>query len=80
MAIPQELQGVLAADAHTLSGAVRFQGTRVFASQLFDYVLCGQSVEQFLEDFEGVTREQVQAVLDWKHREIDADLTKMSAA
>ena len=41
-----------------------FRGTRVPVKSLFDHLSAGDSVEVFLEDFPGVTREQVRAVLD----------------
>jgi uncharacterized protein (DUF433 family) len=64
--IPAELNGVLVSTEDTLHGGIRFAGTRVFAYQLFDYVLSGRSVDEFLTDFEGVTRSQVDAVLEWE--------------
>jgi len=73
MKIPAELQNFVVATPDTLSGAVRFAGTRVFVHQLFDYILTGRTLDQFLDDFEGVTREQAKAVLRWElgqvHRE-----------
>jgi uncharacterized protein (DUF433 family) len=79
MDIPAELEGILVSTPETLSGAVRFAGTRVFASQLFGYVLSGQTVDQFLEDFDGVTREQVEAVLAYKLRQIEKELSVNAA-
>ena len=46
-----------------MSGAPCFSGTRVPIKNLFDYLEGGQSVEEFLDDFEGVSREQAVAVL-----------------
>ena len=46
-----------------MSGAPCFYGTRVPVKNLFDYLEGGQSLETFLEDFEGVSREQADAVL-----------------
>ena len=74
MAIPKELEGILVSTPDTLHGAIRFAGTRVFASQLFDYVFTGESLNTFLKDFEGVTREQAQAVLDWQLKEVHRQL------
>jgi uncharacterized protein (DUF433 family) len=66
MAIPKDLEGVLEATPDVLHGAVRFAGTRVFAVQLFDYVLQGASLEEFLADFPGVARAQAEALLGWE--------------
>ena len=74
MAIPKELEGILVSTPDTLHGAIRFAGTRVFASQLFDYVFTGESLNTFLKDFEGVTREQAQAVLAWQLKEVHRQL------
>jgi uncharacterized protein (DUF433 family) len=51
-------------DQHTLSGAWVFRGTRVPVTALFENLRDGATVDQFLERFPGVTRAQVQAVLD----------------
>ena len=64
--IPFELSDVLESSPETLSGAIRFKGTRVFVHQLFDYVLNGRPLEEFLADFEGVTKEQAEAVMKWE--------------
>ena len=57
------LEDVVWADPERMSGAACFYGTRVPVKNLFDYLEGGQSVETFLEDFEGVSREQADAVL-----------------
>jgi uncharacterized protein (DUF433 family) len=57
------LEDVVWADPERMSGAACFYGTRVPVKNLFDYLEGGQSMETFLEDFEGVSREQADAVL-----------------
>jgi uncharacterized protein (DUF433 family) len=47
-----------------LSGAWRFRGTRVPVAALFENVRDGATVAEFLAWFPGVTREQVDEVLD----------------
>jgi uncharacterized protein (DUF433 family) len=74
MEIPKELEGVLVSTPDTLHGAVRFAGTRVFAHQLFDYILTGRSLDEFLSDFAGVKREDAQAVLHWELQRIHCQL------
>ena len=49
--------------AETLSGAWRFKNTRVPVKALFENLESGATVDQFLEWFPGVNREQVLAVL-----------------
>jgi len=57
------LAEVVWTDPERMSGAPCFYGTRVPVKTLFDYLEGGQSLETFLEDFEGVSREQADAVL-----------------
>ncbi len=66
--IPPELNNVLVQTEDTLHGAIRFKHTRVFAETLFDYTLNGHSLAEFLDDFEGVQREDALAVLNWAHK------------
>ncbi|PYL79890.1 MAG: DUF433 domain-containing protein [Verrucomicrobia bacterium] len=49
--------------ADTLSGVWRFKNTRVPVKALFENLESGATVDQFLEWFPGVNREQVIAVL-----------------
>jgi uncharacterized protein (DUF433 family) len=46
-----------------VSGAPCFYGTRVPLKNLFDSIAAGETVEEFLDGFEGVTHEQATAVL-----------------
>ena len=74
MSIPVELQSVLVSVADTLSGAVRFVGTRVPVQALLDSLLRNHSVDSFLEGFPGVTREQVEAVLRYEQNQLRRQL------
>lgn len=60
-----------------MSGAPCFYGTRVPVKHLFDYVRAGHTVAEFLDDFPGVTPEQVESVL---RRAADFVLPKGHAA
>ena len=51
-------------DPARLGGEPVFRGTRVPVKSLFDHLGAGDSVDVFLDDFPGVTREQVRAVLE----------------
>jgi uncharacterized protein (DUF433 family) len=53
-----------------VSGAWVFRGTRVPVRALFDNLEDGATVGQFLEWFPGVTREQVEAVLEHATRSL----------
>jgi uncharacterized protein (DUF433 family) len=50
--------------ADRVSGAWVFKGTRVPVKALFENIEAGATVDNFLEWFEGVSREQVNAVLE----------------
>ncbi len=79
VAIPKELESILVSTPDTLHGAVRFHGTRVFASQLFDYILTGHSLDEFLEDFPGITRTDAEAVLNWELTQIKRRLDQQAS-
>lgn len=51
-------------DPEKLGGTPVFRGTRVPIQNLFDSLETGESVEQFLEQYPTVSREQVVAVLE----------------
>ncbi|MBV9128532.1 MAG: DUF433 domain-containing protein [Verrucomicrobia bacterium] len=53
-----------------MSGAPCFAGTRVPVESLFENLEGGVSLDQYLEAFEGVTREQAIAVLEHARRTI----------
>lgn len=51
-------------DPHVMSGVWVFRGTRVPVTALFENLRDGATVHEFLESFEGVSREQIESVLD----------------
>jgi uncharacterized protein (DUF433 family) len=51
-------------DPDVLGGELVFAGTRVSVRSLFDHLEGGDSIEDFLEGFPSVQREQVMAVLE----------------
>jgi len=63
---------VIHMDPEILGGTPVFYGTRVPIKNLFDYLEAGDSIEVFLEDFEGVQREQVLKVLLISQRLIES--------
>jgi len=69
MAIPKELEDVLAAQPEIISGAVRFKGTRVPVQALIDTLDEGDSLEEFLDGWPDVTREQAEAVIHWEQNQ-----------
>ena len=53
-----------------VSGAWLFRGTRVPIKALFDNLEDGASLDDFLEWFPGVSRQQVEAVLEFAGRSL----------
>lgn len=68
--IPGELREILVSDPETLSGAVRFKGTRVPLQALLDTMLHNHTIDYFLDGYPGVTREQAEAVLRFEQNEV----------
>jgi len=62
--IDSSLSSAIERHPQKLSGAWIFRGTRVPLSALFENLKDGASIDEFLEWFPGVRREQVVAVLD----------------
>ena len=54
---------VIHSDPEVLGGTPVFVGTRVPLKNLTDYLSAGHPLEEFLDDFPGVTREQAVAAL-----------------
>ena len=55
-------------DPEILSGTPVFSGTRVPIKNLFDYLETGETIDEFLDDFQGVQREQVIMLLEFSHK------------
>ena len=54
---------LVSSDSDYLGGAPRFNGTRVHVKTLFDYLAAGHPLDDFLNDFPGISREHAVAVL-----------------
>lgn len=57
-------KAVVVVDPDIMSGTPCFAGTRVPARTLFDYLEGADSLDDFLEDFPTVSREQAIALLE----------------
>jgi uncharacterized protein (DUF433 family) len=57
-------QPVISRSPDVMSGTPVFSGTRVPVQTLLDYLEAGESIDDFLEGFPTVTREQVIAFLE----------------
>ena len=58
------MSSVVKIDPEIMSGTPCFAGTRVPIQNLIDYLEGGDSIDEFLEDFPSVRREQVITFLE----------------
>lgn len=54
-----------------LSGAWVFRGTRVPVAAIFENLEDGMSIEEIVRLYDGLTREQIKAVLDFAARSLE---------
>lgn len=54
-----------------VSGAWVFRGTRMPVATVFENLADGMTVDELLETFDGLTREQVEAVLQFAARSLE---------
>ena len=71
------LFGLIWINPDRVSGAPCFYATRVPIQSLFDSLTAGETMERFLEDFEGVSREQAEATLELAGDHLLNDLPKL---
>jgi uncharacterized protein (DUF433 family) len=57
-------QSLIEVNPHKMSGTPVFRGTRVPIQNLFDCLEDGETIDQFLDQFPTVTREQVNGILE----------------
>jgi uncharacterized protein (DUF433 family) len=59
-----KLKGVVHSDSEIMGGSPVFVGTRVPLQNLIDYLEGGESIEDFIDAFPTVKREQAIAVIE----------------
>ena len=67
-----DVKDVVSRDPEVVSGALVFTRTRVPVQALVDYLLAGRPLDEFLDDFPGVRREQAVAYLEMTPEAVDA--------
>jgi uncharacterized protein (DUF433 family) len=65
-------EDVVSRNPNVLNGALVFTGTRVPVEVLVQHLAAGDSLEDFLEGFPGVSREQAVAYLEMTPEAVDA--------
>ncbi len=58
------VKSVISRSQEIMGGTPVFSGTRVPVQTLFDYLEAGETIDDFLEGFPSVTRDQVVALLE----------------
>jgi len=69
--------GLIWINRERVSGAPCFAGMRVPIKNLFDYLESGYTLNQFLEDFDGITEEHAIAVMEAAQSGLLAELPKL---
>jgi uncharacterized protein (DUF433 family) len=67
-----EPKQIVHSDPEIVSGTAVFVGTRVPAQALLDYLKGGETIEEFLDDFPSVSREQAIAFIEEAWRALRA--------
>jgi uncharacterized protein (DUF433 family) len=62
---------VINIDPEILGGTPVFFGTRVPVKNLFDDLETGETIENFLDDFEGVSKNQVLRILEMSQKLVE---------
>lgn len=70
-----DIRKIMHTDPEILGGVPVFVGTRVPVKTLYDYLEGGDSLDEFLDDFPSVSREQAVAAL-----ELGRDMSEARAA
>ena len=68
-----DASSVIHSDPEILGGTFVFVGTRVPLPNLFDYLEGAHDLDEFLDPFPSVSREQAIAVLENAHKALTAD-------
>jgi uncharacterized protein (DUF433 family) len=66
IAIPTGLEHVMSIDPEVLGGEPCFNGTRVPLETVVDNLAAGYSGEEILDNYPSLTREHIEAVLQWQ--------------
>ncbi len=73
------LQEIVSVRPDVMHGTPVFAGTRVPIQALLDYLEAGESLDEFLDDYPSVTREQAIQFIDLAGRQAVADVVARSA-
>lgn len=74
-----EARRIVSRDPEVMNGALVFSGTRVPVDILIEHVVGGEGLDDFLEGFPTVTREQAVAYLEMTPDAVEDALARESA-
>lgn len=69
-------EDVVCRSPNVMNGALVFKGTRVPVEILIQHLVAGDSLDEFLDDFPSVTREQAIAYLEMTPEAVDSLLAR----
>lgn len=67
MTVPKGLEHILKIDPYIMHGDLCFAGTRVPLSIFLDNLEGGVSLEDFSRNYPSISKDQRQAVIEWKN-------------
>ena len=70
------IQDIIQIDKEIMSGQPVFVGTRVPVDSLFDHLEAGISLDEFLDDFPSVTKEQAISLLEIANKMLTSQKAK----
>jgi len=73
MAVKVSLTSLFSQHPEVVSGALVFKGTRIPVQAFFDHLDHGGTLDQFLDWYDGVSREQLEAAEEIRTVPISAD-------
>ena len=78
MSIHSELRSIVSVSPDVMSGTPVFAGTRVPIKNLLDYLAAGDSIDEFLEQFPTVEREQAALLISLAEKLVLASVHEAS--
>jgi uncharacterized protein (DUF433 family) len=60
----KNIKDIITIDPETMGGQPVFKGTRVPIETLFDHLEDGVSIDEFIQDFDTVSKDQVMAIME----------------
>ena len=69
VAVPVGLEGILTIDREVMHGKLCFKGTRVQLGVLLDNLKDGMTIDEFIDEYPTVERDQAMAIVAWQQEQ-----------